>query len=178
MYAIDLAGKNGVVLGVANEHSIAWPIAQILQSAGANLAITYQNERFGNRVARMTKELNNPLLIECDVTKDDSITRAFETIPARLIASEQDLYLTLALGWDLDIDISSHNLESVLYILTGENDLQSCSRFHLDPGGHKLEPLGFDLNLFGGLLRTRLSHRFEGSRNHHSCGGAQNPDQQ
>lgn len=84
MYAIDLTGKNGVVLGVANEHSIAWPIAQVLQKAGANLAITYQNERFGNRVSRMTEELDNPLLIECDVTKDDSITKAFENIQTEM----------------------------------------------------------------------------------------------
>ena len=51
MYPIDLSGKNGVVFGVANEHSIAWPIARILHQAGARLAVTYQNERFGSRVS-------------------------------------------------------------------------------------------------------------------------------
>ena len=47
MYEIDLKGKNGVVFGVANEHSIAWPIARILHDAGAGLALAYQNSRLG-----------------------------------------------------------------------------------------------------------------------------------
>ena len=80
MYAIDLSGKNGLVLGIANEHSIAWPIAEILNAAGAKLAITYQNERFGSRVSKLTNSFTDPLLIECDVTQDDSIETAFNTI--------------------------------------------------------------------------------------------------
>ena len=84
MYAIDLSGKNGLVLGIANEHSIAWPIADILNEAGANLAITYQNERFGSRVEKLTKSFTNPLLIECDVTQDDSIKNAFDTISEQM----------------------------------------------------------------------------------------------
>ena len=78
MYPIDLSGKNGVVFGVANEHSIAWPIARILHQAGARLAVTYQNERFGSRVSRLTESLEDVLLLECDVTRDDSITAAFD----------------------------------------------------------------------------------------------------
>ena len=50
MYAIDLSGKNGLVLGIANEHSIAWPIAEILNAAGAKLAITYQNDILLKRI--------------------------------------------------------------------------------------------------------------------------------
>lgn len=80
MYAIDLSGKKGLVLGIANEHSIAWPIAEILNAAGAKLAITYQNQRFGSRVSKLTGSFNDPLLIECDVTQDDSIENAFNTI--------------------------------------------------------------------------------------------------
>ena len=78
MYAIDLSGKKGVVFGVANEHSIAWAIAKILHQAGATLAITYQNERFGERVSRLTESMDNVVLLECDVAQDESIATAFE----------------------------------------------------------------------------------------------------
>jgi len=80
MYTIDLSDKVGVVFGVANEHSIAWPIARILHQAGTKLAFCYQNERFGERVSRLTASMDNPLLLECDVTKDDSIIQVYEAI--------------------------------------------------------------------------------------------------
>ena len=63
MYAIDLTGKNHFVLGIANHHRIAWPIAEILNAAGAKLAITYQNERFGSRVSKLTNSFNDPLSV-------------------------------------------------------------------------------------------------------------------
>lgn len=78
MYVIDLSGKKGVVFGVANEHSIAWAIARILHQAGTRLAIAYQNERFGERVSRLTESMKDVLLLECDVARDDSIVAAFE----------------------------------------------------------------------------------------------------
>jgi enoyl-[acyl-carrier protein] reductase I len=78
MYVIDLSGKNGVVFGVANEHSIAWAITKILHQAGARLAIAYQNERFGVRVSRLTESMKDVLLLECDVAQDESIVEAFE----------------------------------------------------------------------------------------------------
>ena len=53
MYPIDMAGKKGVVLGVANDRSIAWAIAQILGQAGARLALVYQDERLKDRVTRL-----------------------------------------------------------------------------------------------------------------------------
>ena len=84
MYPIDLSGKKGVVFGVANDHSIAWAIAQILHQAGTRLAITYQNDRFAERVSRLTGYMKDALLLECDVTRDESIVEAFEAIKAEL----------------------------------------------------------------------------------------------
>ena len=80
MYEIDLKGKNGVVFGVANEHSIAWPIARILHDAGAGLALAYQNSRLGERVARLTAMH----LLECDVSQDESIESAFDNMKREL----------------------------------------------------------------------------------------------
>jgi enoyl-[acyl-carrier protein] reductase I len=78
MYTIDLSGKKGVVFGVANEHSIAWPIFRILHQAGAKLAIAFQNQRFGERVSRLTESMKDVLLLECDVAQDMSIIAAFD----------------------------------------------------------------------------------------------------
>ena len=84
MYEIDLKGRNGVVYGVANEHSIAWPIARILHDAGAGLALAYQNSRLGERVARLTASMENVHLIECDVSQDEAIDAAFENMKEHL----------------------------------------------------------------------------------------------
>jgi len=72
-YQIDLKGKNGLVLGVGNHRSIAWAIAQQLHRAGVNLAFTYQNERFKEQQEKLTASMNDPLLLPCDVTKEEEI---------------------------------------------------------------------------------------------------------
>ena len=61
MVPVDLSGKHGIVLGVANERSIAWAIAQALGSAGARLALTYQGDRLKGRVERLSESLADPL---------------------------------------------------------------------------------------------------------------------
>ena len=80
MVPIDLSGKNGIVLGVANERSIAWGIAQSLSEAGARLALTYQGERLKERVERLADNLSDPLLLPCDATDDGQIEEAFQAI--------------------------------------------------------------------------------------------------
>mgnify|MGYP001603733634 CR=1 FL=1 len=80
MYTVDLEGKTGIVFGVANEHSIAWAIAKMLYEAGARLTFTYQNERFGERVSRLTESMKNVRLLECDVSKDESIEAVFAEV--------------------------------------------------------------------------------------------------
>ena len=77
---INLSGKNGIVLGVANDRSIAWAIAQSLSAAGARLALTYQGERLKDRVERLSTSLDNPLLLPCDATDDQQIEQVFETL--------------------------------------------------------------------------------------------------
>ena len=80
MYPIDLSGKSGVILGVANERSIAWAIADALGRAGARLALTYQNQRLEERVRRLAASLDNPLIVECDATDDQQITGMFQQV--------------------------------------------------------------------------------------------------
>lgn len=75
-----MAGKRGLVVGVANKWSLAWSITQRLAEEGAELALTYQNERLGKNVRELAAELKDPLLIPLDVTSDRQIVMAFELL--------------------------------------------------------------------------------------------------
>ena len=75
-----LAGKRGLVMGVANDRSIAWGIAEALHNAGAELALTYQGEAFAKRVKPLAERINCDTLIDCDVTDAASLDKAFEEL--------------------------------------------------------------------------------------------------
>ncbi|MCF6315619.1 MAG: enoyl-ACP reductase [Marinosulfonomonas sp.] len=75
-----LKGKRGLIMGVANQRSIAWGIASAMAAAGAELGFTYQGDAFGKRVAPLAKSLGSNILVDVDVTDDASMDRAFEQI--------------------------------------------------------------------------------------------------
>ena len=75
-----MAGKRGLVMGVANNRSIAWGIAKTLHHHGAEIAFTYQGEAIEKRIKPLAKELDSDIVIECDVSEKDSIISAFETL--------------------------------------------------------------------------------------------------
>ncbi len=76
-----LAGKLGIVFGVANKRSIAWAIAQAWHKAGARLAFTYQGERLKENVEELVGTFGaDTLLMPCDVTKDEDIAAVFKTV--------------------------------------------------------------------------------------------------
>src|SRR5690242_15923811 len=76
-----LAGKTGIVFGVANKRSIAWAIAQAWAKAGARLAFTYQGERLKENVEELVGTFgSDTLLMPCDVTKDEDIASVFKTV--------------------------------------------------------------------------------------------------
>ena len=76
----DLAGKTGLVVGVANKRSIAWGIAKAASAAGARLAVTYQGERLEENVRELTADLTAPLILPLDVTDDGQIATVFEEL--------------------------------------------------------------------------------------------------
>jgi len=86
-YAGILAGKKALVSGVANKRSIAWAIAQMLYDAGAEVAFSYQGDRLKDTVLELTQDMNNPLLVDCDVTKDELIGSAFQSVSDRFNGS-------------------------------------------------------------------------------------------
>ena len=75
-----MAGKRGLIMGVANERSIAWGIAQALHHAGAELAFTYQGGAFGKRVLPMVEKIGAKIVEEADVENEESLDRLFETL--------------------------------------------------------------------------------------------------
>lgn len=76
-----LAGKKILVMGVANNRSIAWGCAQAMQQQGAEVIYTYQNERLKKFISKLVTDENR--LIECDVASDDSVANAFDIIKKR-----------------------------------------------------------------------------------------------
>lgn len=78
-----LKGKRGLIMGVANERSIAWGIAKAMHEAGAELAFTYQGDAFGKRVAPLAERLGSDFLVDVDVTDDASLDAAFEQLGAK-----------------------------------------------------------------------------------------------
>ena len=72
-----MKGKRGLIMGVANQHSIAWGIAQALHEAGAELAFSYQGDLFRKRVVPLVEPLKPAALIDCDVTDPASLDAAF-----------------------------------------------------------------------------------------------------
>jgi enoyl-[acyl-carrier protein] reductase I len=78
-----LAGKRGLVMGVANDRSIAWGIAKACADAGAELAFTYQGEAFGKRLAPLAESVGSDTMLEVDVTDDASLEAAFGALQAK-----------------------------------------------------------------------------------------------
>lgn len=82
MQASLLAGKRALVLGVANDHSIAWAIARAFHDHGAELALTYAGEAFERRVRPLAQELGVSLVLPCDVQQDEQVQGVFEQLQA------------------------------------------------------------------------------------------------
>jgi len=75
-----MAGKRGLIMGVANDHSIAWGIASVLAAHGANLAFTYQGEAIAKRVKPLAENVGSTLVLPCDVEDLASVDAVFATL--------------------------------------------------------------------------------------------------
>lgn len=123
-----LAGKNMIVMGVANDRSIAWAIAQSLAAQGARLAFTYESERVEGRVRKLAETIPNSVLLPCNVTVDEEIDQLAEKLRSEFgvlhgivhsiaFAKAEDLaggFLdTSREGFALAHDISAYSLVAV-----------------------------------------------------------------
>ena len=78
-----MKGKRGLVMGVANERSIAWGIAKALADEGAELAFSYQGEAFGKRLQPLAASVGSEVMVDVDVTDDASMDACFSALKAR-----------------------------------------------------------------------------------------------
>jgi len=83
MMAGYMAGKRGLIMGLANDRSLAWGIAKKLKEEGAELAFSYQGDALEKRVRPLATELGSDFLIDCDVANMDDLDKAFATLAAR-----------------------------------------------------------------------------------------------
>src|SRR5690349_7715195 len=119
-----LAGKKALIVGIANEHSIAYGCAKMLKQAGVELAITYLNEKAKPFVDKVAEELQPSLYLRCDVTKEEDINNVFKEIETKwqgldilihsiAFAPKQDLQGQIIdcskEGFLLAMDISCHS---------------------------------------------------------------------
>ena len=78
-----MAGKRGLIMGVANDRSIAWGIASAIAARGGELAFTYQGDALAKRVKPLAEKLGSDIVVPCDVTDDASIDQVFATLGER-----------------------------------------------------------------------------------------------
>ena len=78
-----MRGKRGLIMGVANDHSIAWGIAQALAAEGAELAFTYQGEALGRRVKPLAQSLGADLVVPCDVERLETVDATVDAVAQR-----------------------------------------------------------------------------------------------
>ena len=80
MNASLMKNKKGLVMGVANDRSIAWAIAKALSKSGAEVALTYQGEALKKRITPLSKEINSSIVLECNVENENNISKVFNEI--------------------------------------------------------------------------------------------------
>ena len=78
-----LAGKRALILGIASNRSIAWGIAQAMRREGAELALTYQNDKLKPRIEKMAADLGSSIALPCEVESDADIEAVFESLKQR-----------------------------------------------------------------------------------------------
>jgi len=125
MRMIDLRGRKGLVLGVANQRSLAWAIAEALDEAGARLALTYQGERIEENVRALASKCESSIVHPCDVTNDAEVAALFDTLAREFgsidfmvhsvaFARREDLdgafHATSREGWRIALEVSAYSL--------------------------------------------------------------------
>ncbi|HMG35773.1 MAG TPA: enoyl-ACP reductase [Blastocatellia bacterium] len=123
-----LDGKKGIVFGIANKRSLAWAVARRAAQEGATIALTYQGERLEENALELAEQLSNPLVLQCDVSKDEDIDAVFDRLKTEYggidfvvhgiaFALREELegdYLnTSREGYRLAQDISSYSLTAI-----------------------------------------------------------------
>ncbi len=139
-----MQGKRGLIMGLANDKSLAWGIAQKLHEAGAQMAFSYQGEALKKRVAPLAERVGSDFLIECDVANMDAMDAAFAEIERRWGKLD---FLVHAIGFSDKNELRGHYVDTSL-----ENFLMTMniSAFSLVAAAKRARPLMKD----GGSIVT------------------------
>ena len=116
-----MKGKKGLIMGVANERSIAWGISQKLAEAGAELAFTYLGDALKKRVVPLAEKLNSNVTFSCDVEKKEEVVKLFEDI--KLQWGEID-FVVHAIAFSDKSELSGE------YLNTTRENFQEVCLFH------------------------------------------------
>src|SRR5262249_39522168 len=159
-----MKGKRGLIMGVANDHSIAWGISKALADNGAALAFTYQGEALGKRVMPLAQSVGSDTVLSCDVEDIASVDKVFETLAKKWGALD---FLVHAIGFS-----DKAQLRGPYYDTTRENFVRtmviSCFSFtEAAKRAAKLMPNG------GAMVKVTLRDRLRRRATQtHSVSGA------
>ena len=106
-----MAGKRGLIMGLANDKSLAWGIAKKLAEQGAELAFSYQGEALAKRVIPLAAELGSAFTFECDVAKMESLDAAFATLKERWDSLD---FVVHAIGYSDKNELRGHYVDTTL----------------------------------------------------------------
>jgi enoyl-[acyl-carrier protein] reductase I len=130
-----LEGKQGLVLGIANKRSLAWGIAQAVAREGARLAVTYQGERLEENVRELAEGLTSPLILPCDVSKDEDLDTLVESVRKEFGGLDFVIHaVAYALREELDGDFANTSRE-------GYRIAQDISSYSLTALSRRTAPL-------------------------------------
>ena len=116
-----MAGKRGLIMGVANDKSLAWGIAQYLSAQGAEIAFTYQGEALEKRVRPLAASLNSDTVIPCDVSDIDSMDKVFAELKSKWQTID---FLVHAIAYSDKNELKGQYVDTTL-----DNFLLSCYSF-------------------------------------------------
>ncbi|MCJ2069065.1 enoyl-ACP reductase FabI [Methylobacterium sp. J-030] len=158
-----MADRRGLIMGVANDHSIAWGIARALHAEGARLAFTYQGEALGRRVTPLAAQLDSDIVLPCDVDDLASVDAAFEALDRRFDGGLD--FVVHAIGFSDKAQLKGRYVD----VTTRENFVRtmtiSCFSFTeiAQRAAKRMKPGGSLLTLtYGGATRVMPNYNVMG----------------
>ncbi len=156
-----MSGKRGLIMGVANDKSIAWGIAQACASQGAELAFSYQSELFRKRVEPLAASLGIPLLIECDVSDERSMDALFKDLAKSWDSLD---FVVHAIGYSDKNELRGRYVDTSLANFTTSMEISVYSFTAVARRAEKMMP-------FGGSLLTLTYYGAEKVMPHYNVMG-------
>ncbi len=158
-----MKGKRGLIMGVANNHSIAWGIAQAVADQGAELAFTYQGDALGRRVKPLAESVGSNLVIPCDVEDTASLDAVFEQLDASW--SDGFDFLVHAIGYSAKEELKGRYIDATTRENFSRTMVISCFSFTeaAQRAAKRMRPGGSLLTLtYGGSTRVMPNYNVMG----------------